>query len=271
MGLGQKPDARETTLRREAAELERRHGGRLGVAVLDTGSGHRFAVRGDERFPFCSTYKALTTGLLLARADRGELRLDHRVTYGKEVLVAHSPVTERHVADGLTVAQLGEAAVTVSDNAAANLQLDLLGGPEGFTAGLRALGDRTTRLDRRETALNEALPGDPRDTTTPHAMLETLRKLLLGDALTPASRERLKGWMLDCRTGDARLRAGVPKGWRVADKTGTGERGATNDVALLLPPHRPPLLVVAFYVGSPAPLATREAVLARVGTVVSGL
>lgn len=162
-----------------AADLERRYGGRLGVAVLNTTSGKLVAYRGDERFPLCSTFKFLAAAFVLARVDRREESLDRRVVYPKDYLVTYSPVTEKHVESGLTVGEICEAAVTLSDNTAGNLMLDSFGGPAGLTAYLRSLGDEMTRLDRRETALNEAAPGDPRDTTTPAAMLETLRKTTL--------------------------------------------------------------------------------------------
>jgi beta-lactamase class A len=250
--------------------LERRHGGRLGVAVLDTGSGRRMAHRADERFAMASTFKFLAAAFVLARLDRGEERLQRRVAFAQQDLVTYSPVTEKHVgAGGMTVAELCEAAVTLSDNTAANILLASFGGPEGLTAYVRSLGDDTTRLDRIETALNEATPGDPRDTTTPAAMLETMQKLLLGGALSRASREQLTAWLVANKTGDQRLRAGVPQGWRVGDKTGTGGHGATNDIGILWPPGRAPILVAAYFAEAQASEPERSAVLAEVGRIAA--
>ena len=255
------------------AALERRHGGRLGVAVLDTVGGRRINHRGEERFPMCSTFKWLAAAQVLARVDRGEERLDRRVVFGKDDLVPYSPVTEKRVgAPGMTLAELCDAAVTRSDNTAGNLLLASFGGPAGLTAFARSIGDTRTRLDRIEPELNEAMPGDPRDTTTPAMMLHDLQALLLGDALSAASRAQLTAWLVANKTGDERLRAGVPADWRAGDKTGTGNHGVTNDVAILWPPGRGPLLVAAYYAGAAgATQAQRNAVLADVGRIVAGL
>ncbi|PWU26062.1 class A beta-lactamase [Pseudomonas sp. RW407] len=253
-------------------QLERDSGGRLGVAVLDSGDGRRFGLREDERFPLCSTFKLLLAAAVLARVDRGEEQLARRIVYGRGDLVPYSPVSERHVGKpGLSVAELCEAAITLSDNGAANLLLASLGGPAGLTDWLRSTGDEVSRLDRNEPTLNEALPGDPRDTSTPRAMVATLQRLLLGDVLQPASRAQLDAWLAANKTGDKRIRAGLPPLWKVGDKTGTGERGTSNDVAILRPPGRAPILVAAYLTGSPASAEKREAVLAEVGRLAAGL
>ena len=250
--------------------LERRHGGRLGVAVLDTGSGRRMAHRPDERFAMASTFKFLAAAFVLARCDKGEERLQRRIAFAQQDLVTYSPITEKHIGQGgMTMAELCEAAVTLSDNTAANLLLASFGGPAGLTAYVRSLGDDTARLDRIETALNEATPGDPRDTTTPAAMLGTMQKLLVGEALSRASREQLIAWLVANKTGDQRLRAGVPQGWRVGDKTGTGGHGATNDIGILWPPGRAPILVAAYFAEAQASDAERSAVLAEVGRIAA--
>ena len=251
------------------ATLERRHGVRLGVAVLDTANGRLRWHRGDERFPLCSTFKFLAAALVLARVDRKEESLDRRIMYGKADLVTYSPITENYAGEGMTVGALCEAAVTLSDNTAGNLLLDSFGGPAGLTAYMRSLGDDVTRLDRRETALNEAAPGDPRDTTTPVAMAAALQKTVLGTALSPMSRTQLVDWLVATKTGDKRLRAGVPKGWRVGNKTGSGGNNATNDVGVFWPSDRAPIVVAAYYVGADAPDDQRSAVLAEVGRLAS--
>lgn len=264
--------ALDDSARARLSALERRHGGRLGVAMLDTANGRRVAHRGDQRFLLCSTFKLLAVAAVLQRVDRGAERLDRRVVFGPEALLSYAPISREHVgAPGLSIAELCAAAITLSDNTAANLLLASLGGPAAVTAFARGLGDPLTRLDRTEPTLNVGSPGDLRDTTTPNAMLATLQKILLGSVLADASRERLLGWLRACATGAGKLRAGVPAGWTVGDKTGSGAQGETNDVAILTPPHRPPLLVTAFYAGSSADAATRNAVLAEVGRIAGSI
>jgi beta-lactamase class A len=257
-------------IRAGLADLEKASAGRLGVCLMDFASGRRIGHRADERFALCSTHKFLAAAFTLARVDAGKESLDRRVKYAKDALVAYSPAAEKHVGEeGMTIAEICEAAMTLSDNTAANLLLDALGGPTGFTGMARALGDDMTRLDRVETALNEASPGDVRDTTTPAAMADDLATFVLGDRLSPASRDRLAGWLVANTTGGKRLRAGLPGGWRVGDKTGTGGHGATNDIAVAWPPGRGPLIVTAYYGESAAPIEAREAVLAEVGRLAA--
>ena len=260
----------KTELQRQLADIEKASGGRLGVCILDTGSGLRAGHRADERFPMCSTFKFLAAAAVLHRVDQGKERLDRRIVVGPRDLIPHAPLTGTHVGgDGLSMAELCEAAVTLSDNPAANLMLASFGGPAGLTRYLRGLGDTQTRLDRNEPALNESLPGDPRDTTTPAAMLGTMQKILLGDALLPDSRTRLQAWLDACQTGAKRLRAGVPADWVVGDKTGSGSRGSTCDIAIFRPPRRAPILVTAYLTGTQASMETRDAALASVGALLN--
>ena len=252
------------------AELERRNGGRLGVAALDTASGRRADYRRDERFPLCSTFKFLAAAFVLARVDRGHEKLDRRVVFADKDLVPYSPVTKDRVgAGGMSMAEICDAAVTLSDNTAGNLMLASFGGPSALTHFARTLDGGVTRLDRIETALNEATPGDPRDTTTPAAMLEIMRRLLVGDTLSAGSRERLTGWLLANKTGDKRLRAGLPADWRVGDKTGTGGNGSANDIAVVWPPGRAPILVAVYFTGSTVSDEARNAVIANAGRIVA--
>lgn len=255
----------------QLADLETRSGGRLGVAVLDVATGRRISHRADERFALCSTFKVLAAAFILARVDRGEERLDRRVTFTERDLVAPFKATKPHVgAEGMTMAQLCEAAITVSDSTAANLLLASFGGPAGLTAYLRSLGDPVTRLDRMELDLNVVPPGDVRDTTSPAAMTETMRRLVLGDALTQASRTRLAGWMFAATdAAKHRLRVGFPRGWRVGNKPGTWVPGATNDVAVAWPPDRGPIVVSAYLAGASTPVPEQAAVLAEVGRIVA--
>lgn len=251
------------------ARIEAASGGRLGIAVLDTATGRLDGHRLDERFPMASTFKWLVSALVLQRVDHALEQLERRIRYGAEHLIAHSPVTAQHVgAGGITVRALCEAIVTVSDNAGANLLLDSVGGPAALTRFARSLGDEMTRLDRRELALNEARPGDPRDTTTPRAMAGLLNRVVLGDVLSPGSRALLVQWLEAARTGMTRLRAALPADWRAGDKTGSGQRGTSNDVAVFWPPQRAPLVVAAYLTGSDRPMEHRNATLAAVGRAV---
>ena len=251
------------------AGLERRSGGRLGVAAVDTASRRRADYRSDERFPLCSTFKFLAAAFVLARVDRGHEKLDRRVVFADKDLVTYSPVTKDRVgAGGMSMAEICDAAVTLSDNTAGNLMLASFGGPSALTHFARTLDGGVTRLDRIETALNEATPGDPRDTTTPAAMLEIMRRLLVDDTLSAGSRERLTGWLLANKTGDKRLRAGLPADWRVGDKTGTGGNGSANDIAVVWPPGRAPILVAVYFTGSTVSDEARNAVIANAGRIV---
>jgi beta-lactamase class A len=255
----------------ELKRLEAASGGRLGVALVDSRGARPRGRRGDERFPMCSTFKVLASAALLHRVDAGQDKLDRRVTYTTANLVPYSPVTEKHTRDGLTLAQLCEAAITLSDNTAGNLLLASIGGPAGLTAFAASLGDRTTRLDRTEPTLNEALPGDVRDTTTPNAMAETLSKLTTGSALSAVSRARLAAWMAASKTGDARLRAGLPRGWPVGDKTGTGNRGTANDIAVIWPPGRPPVILTTYLTGASGDGSANDAVIASVARAAAAM
>jgi beta-lactamase class A len=262
--------ARAPDLRENLAEIERKVGGKLGVAAVDTRGGATIHFREEERFPFCSTFKMVLAGAVLARVDEGKERLDRSIPFAEDALLDYAPTTRAHVHEGaMRVEALCEAAVVVSDNTAANLLLDTVGGPAGLTAYFRSLGDGVSRLDRNEPTLNTSIPGDPRDTTTPEAMLIMMKRLLLGDALSAPSRERLVGWMEACSTGRERLRAGLPGGWRAGDKTGTGMNGATNDVAIAWPPGRPPILLAVYTLGSDAPQARLNAALGEVAAAVA--
>lgn len=250
-------------------QLESKSGGRLGVAVLDTRDGSLLGHRGDERFPMCSTFKLLAAAAVLKGSGDDLAGLRRRVRFEKPDLVTYSPETEKHVGgDGMSLAEVCEAAVTLSDNTAGNLMLKNIGGPEGLTAFARSLGDQVTRLDRTEPDLNEAVPGDMRDTTSPNAMAATVRKLLLGDALNAAARDQLARWLVANKTGDARLRAGLPRTWRVGDKTGTGRLGTSNDVAIVWPTNRPPLIIACYLTGATVDAAGQNETIASVGRAV---
>ena len=260
-------------IRQRLAQLEKQCGGRLGVAIIDTTSSLHAGWRANERFPMCSTFKLLAAGAVLTRVDRGQEDLQRRVVFSESDLVPYSPGTSPHTRErtgnaGMSIAELCKAALTLSDNTAANLLLASLGGPAAVTAFARGLGDGIARLDRIEPTLNEAIPGDPRDTTTPNAMLGNLRELALGEHLSSASRAQLLAWLAANETGDARLRAKLPKDWRVGDKTGTGDHGTANDVAILWPPGRGPVLVAVYLTETDGDAARNNATIASVGALV---
>jgi beta-lactamase class A len=259
-----------TAAREQLKQLEAGFNGRLGVFALDAASGEQLDHRADERFPFCSTFKMMLAAAVLGRSVREPKLLQQRLAYSKRDLVSHSPITEKHVGAGMTVAALCEATVQVSDNTAANVLMKRLGGPAAVTTFARSIGDETFRLDRWETELNTAIPGDPRDTTTPEAMARSLRRLALGEALPALQRVQLQDWLRGATTGAERIRAGVPADWRVGDKTGTGAHGTANDIAVIWPPHRAPL-VLAVYTTQPAQDAKpRNEVLAAAARIVAG-
>jgi beta-lactamase class A len=258
------------SVRSKLAGIERQSGGRLGVAIVDTASGERAVHRGDERFPMCSTFKFLVCGAVLARVDKGEERLDRRIPFGEKDLLEYAPVTRARVKEGgMSVGELCDAAMTVSDNTAANLLLSTMDGPAGLTAYLRTLGDTVTRLDRTEPTLNEATLDDPRDTTTPIAMLGDLNTLLIGEVLSAKSRERLMQWLVANTTGDKLLRAGLPEGWQIGDKTGRGAHGTTNDIAILWPPGYSPMLITVYLTNTRAASDQCEAVIATVARTLT--
>lgn len=262
----------------ELDALERSTGGRLGVYAYDVRSGATIAHRAGERFPMCSTFKFLVVAAVMRRVDDGDERFDRRIRYTKSDLLAYAPVTGAHVGAGaMTVEALCSAAIEYSDNTAANLLVASLGGPHAVTEFARRLGDRVTRLDRTEPALNSGIPGDPRDTTAPRSMAGDLRAVLLGSVLKSASRNKLIGWMVDCKTGRTCLRAGFPTSWRVGDKTGSGGQrnsvGANdtrNDIAAAWRGSGSPLIVAAYLTGSKLSSTRTDATLAAVGRIIAG-
>jgi beta-lactamase class A len=250
------------------AALERKHGGRLGVAILDTESGRRIDHRADERFMMCSTFKLLLVAATLARVDHGKEQLDRRLVFGKDAVLSYAPVASHHVGPpGMSIAELCGAAVSLSDNTAANVLLANLGGPAAVTAYVRTLGDTLTRLDRNEPTLNRPAPDGVSDTTTPASMLNNLHALMLGDALSDGMRKQLAVWLRETTTGLTRLRGGLPKDWLAGDKTGSAY-DATNDVVICWRPNSKPLLVSAYYSAPKLDDDARSAVLAEVGRIV---
>ena len=259
------------SLGEQFAALEKHTGGRLGVFAIDTVTGRGITHRSNERFPMCSTFKLLATAAVLARVDAGHEKLDRHVPYTKADLLKYAPVTTNHVGDGfMTVGALCRAAMEYSDNTAANLLVGTLGGPKAVTRFARKIGDPITRLDRLEPIMSTAMPGEVRDTTTPAAMARDMRGLLSGNLLAPASRGQLISWLVAGRTGGDCIRAGVLKSWRVGDKTGSGDHGTRNDIAIQWPPKRRPLIITAYLTGAIVSPSDRDAALASVGRIAGG-
>ncbi|MFI9455156.1 class A beta-lactamase [Amycolatopsis sp. NPDC052450] len=221
-------------------QLERAFGARLGVYAVDTANGREVAFRADERFAYASTHKVFSAGGVLRRTSIADL--DRTVTYGQKDVVVNSPVTEKHAGTGLPLRAVMDATLRYSDNTGGNLLFRELGGPEGLNAVLRGIGDTTSHADRIEPELNDTAPGDPRDTSTPRALAVSLRAFVLGDALPEDKRKILVDMMRASTTGDQNIRAGVP-GWPVADKTGTASYGTRNDIGVVWPPNRAPIVI----------------------------
>ena len=242
------------------AGVEDKTGGRVGVYALDTETGQALSWRSDERFAMASTFKPLLVAAVLARVDAGDLAINDSYSLRGVEIQPYSPVIDA-LADGQSISlqKLCSAAVSLGDNTASNMLLDLVGGPAGLTQYLRDHGDPLTRLDRYEVELNANTPGDVRDTTTPQAMVGSLERALESDDLSGESRARLKAWMLASTTGSRRLRAGLPADWPIGDKTGTGMNGAVNNVAVAWPPGRKPLLVAVYLSESELPVSELDA------------
>lgn len=243
---------------------------RLGLAVTDHRTGRTITRNADDRFPMASTFKAFAAAALLARVDAGQDRLDRRIRFPRSALVDHSPVTEtRTDGKGMTLADLCAAACGVSDNTAANLILEVIGGPPALTAFMRSIGDSVTRLDRTEPALNEATPGDPRDTTSPRAAAASLDALLLGNALSDPSREQLRHWMTGTTVTGPLLRAGIPADWTIADRSGAGRNGTRGIIAVMWPPGRPPITAAIYITEAQASMDDRNAAIAELGRAIA--
>jgi beta-lactamase class A len=263
-------EARLDLANKRLAEIEAREGGRLGIFVRDTGTSSTLEHRADELFPMCSTFKLLAAAAILKRVDEGAERLDRTIAYGPSDLLDYAPVAKAHVAQGgMTLGNLCAAAIDWSDNTAANLILQAIGGPAGFTQFARSLGDNVTRLDRNEPGLNAATPGDERDTASPRAMADDMGQVLLGDALSEGSRRQLEAWLIDDKVGDKRLRAGLPPSWRIGDKTGSGDHGTANTIAIIRPRERAPIIAAIYYTESSAPMDARNAIHKEIGGLIA--
>jgi beta-lactamase class A len=252
------------------AAYEHDTGGRVGLYAENLATGKKIAWRADERFVMCSTFKASLAAFVLSRVDRGEEHLEAMVPFTDKDMQSYAPVAKQHTAKGeMSIEEMCEGAVELSDNTCANLLLARVGGPGALTAFWRATGDSVTQLDHNEPELNFSPPGDPHDTTTPSAMAGNLQRFVLGKVLSPPSRDRLTGWMIDCKTGGNRLRGGLPKDWKVGDKTGNNGKDATGDIAVVWPKPDVAILICAYTQGgSPTP-AQQETLFAEIGRMVA--
>jgi beta-lactamase class A len=249
-------------------KLEGDSGARLGVYALNTADGAQIRHRAEERFPVCSTFKVILVSAILQRSTRITDLLQQRIHYGQSDLVSYSPISEKHLNDGMTVAELCAAAIQYSDNTSANLLMKILGGPSAVTAFARSIGNSEFRLDRWETALNTAIPGDPRDTATPEAMARSLQALALGDTLPASHREQLNDWLRGNTTGAKRIRAAIPARWQVGDKTGSGDYGTANDLAVLWPPGRKPIVLAIYHTQKEADAKSRDEIISGAAQIV---
>ncbi len=261
--------AQEDSITAELGRIEHALDARIGFAAHHLATGQRWEVNADERFAMSSTFKTLACGALLAQVDEGQLALDTEVSFEESELVTYSPVTEQYAGhQPMTLFELCDATMTTSDNTAANLVLQALGGPESITAFARSMDDPVTRLDRFETELNEATPGDERDTTTPNAMLATLEKLVLGEVLSGESRQQLEDWMKGNTVADSLFRAAMPFDWVIADRTGAGGYGSRSITAIIWPPQQVPMVVVFYITETEASFEARNAAIASLGEVI---
>ncbi|PJJ21578.1 beta-lactamase class A [Janthinobacterium sp. OK676] len=257
------------TAQMQLAALEQAAGGRLGVAAWRHGGELRVAYRADERFPLASTFKAMLAGAVLARSVSQPGLLDQHVRYEKKELVTYSPITEKHLADGMSVADLCAATLQYSDNSAANFLMKLLGGPQAVTAFARSIGNTVFQLERWETELNSAIPGEVRDTASPASMAHSLQQLLLENSLPAQQRQQLDTWMRGNTTGDKRIRAGVPAGWQVADKTGSGAYGSVNDIGVAYPASGAPLVIAVYYTREQKKADTNQDIITAATRIVT--
>lgn len=257
------------TIEEQLNTLEKYSQGRLGVALINTEDNSQITYRGEERFAMASTSKVMAVAAVLKASEKQAGLLDKNITIKKSNLVAYSPITEKHLTTGMTLAELSAATLQYSDNTAMNKILDYLGGPAKVTQFARSINDVTYRLDRKEPELNTAIHGDPRDTTSPIAMAKSLQALTLGDALGQSQRQQLVTWLKGNTTGDNSIKAGLPKHWVVGDKTGSGDYGTTNDIAVIWPENHAPLILVIYFTQQEQDAKYRKDIIAKAAEIVT--
>lgn len=261
-------DFNQASLKTEVIKFERHTPGRLGIVAIDTADNAVFAYRGDEKFPMCSTSKFMAVAAILKKSESLNDLMNQKIAIKKADLVNYNPVTEKHIGSTMTISELSAAALQYSDNTAMNLLVKYLGGPDAVTRFARSTGDKYFRLDRKEPELNSAIPGDSRDTSTPESMAKSLYQLVLGKVLAEPQRKQLADWLKGNTTGADSIRAGVPSGWIVGDKTGSGQYGTTNDIAVIWPQHRAPIILVTYFTQRVEKAPPRKDVLAKAAKLV---
>ncbi|TNL13262.1 class A beta-lactamase [Kosakonia cowanii] len=259
----------QQTLQKKIEMLENKSGGKLGLTVVDTSDGTTYSWRGDEKFPLCSTSKVMVVAAILKKSESNTNLLAKKITINKSDMVNYNPITSKYIDSSMTITELSKAALQYSDNAAMNKLLSYLGGPRYATQFARTIGDKAYRLDRNEPGLNTAIPGDSRDTTTPSAMAETLNKLILGNALKKEQKAKLTEWMKGNTTGLNSIKAGLPAEWIVADKTGSGDYGTTNDVAVIWPKNHAPVILTTYFTQPEKDASARKDVLASAAKLIA--
>lgn len=250
--------------------LEQSTNGRLGVSAIDTNNHAMINYHATEHFSMTSTFKFILVSAVLKQSLSDPQLLNQRITYTKQDInrAGYAPVTKKYMKSGMTIAELCKAALTQSDNLAANLLLKKLGGPQVVTAFARSIGDKEFRLDRMEPTLNTAIPGDLRDTTAPQSMAIDLQHILLGNILAPSQRHLLQTWLKGNTTGNGQIRAAVPKGWIMGDKTGHGDYGTTNDIGIIWPPHCSPIVVAVYFTQNKKYAMSRNDVIAKATEII---
>ncbi len=259
----------QQTLQKKIEMLENKSGGKLGLTIVDTSDGTTYSWRGDEKFPLCSTSKVMVVAAILKKSESDTNLLAKKITINKSDMVNYNPITSKYIDSSMTITELSKAALQYSDNAAMNKLLSYLGGPRYATQFARTIGDKAYRLDRNEPGLNTAIPGDSRDTTTPSAMAETLNKLILGNALKKEQKAKLTEWMKGNTTGLNSIKAGLPAEWTVADKTGSGDYGTTNDVAVIWPKNHAPVILTTYFTQPEKDASARKDVLASAAKLIA--
>jgi len=261
--------AQDDKLLTEVERIEEQLDARVGFAAYDLETGQRWEYHADQLFAMSSTFKTLACAALLQRVDEGSEQLERRVKISASDVVTYSPVTEAYADNReISLFELCEATMTTSDNTAANMILQAMGGPQAVTAFVRELGDSVTRLDRWETELNEAAPHDERDTSTPNAMVSNLEKLVVGSALSPQSKNQLREWLVNNEVADGLFRSQMPNEWVIGDRTGAGGFGSRSITAVIWPPEREPTIVAFYITETDASFEERNSAIAELGGVI---
>ena len=256
------------TVQENFSKLESKYGGRLGISVLNPANNHFIQYRSHEHFPMCSTSKIMPIALVLKHSMQNRKFLQTKIFYTEHDIVSHSPVTQHHINNGMTVEELCEAVMRKGDNTAVNLLIKELGGVEKINNFARSIGDNNFRLDRLETNLNTAIPGDLRDTSTPFSMQKTLYKLLTGDVLGAIQKEKFENLLKSNTTGTKRIRAGIPSNWIAGDRTGTCAFGTTNIIGVVWPPNHKPIFIAIYFTRNTKDVAPCEDIIASATQII---